>query len=234
MRTILPLLLSSILLISCSIGLDNALVNPTTAPTGPPPDAAVVTDLPTHTATISTPTFTLTPTLIGEKTRTPTSDFTATSSTFTPLPLFTPNTPTAPVAMVGFVTVFTSSPEFFKAGICEPTSVKFTAQVSNAAATAFVVLFVRFKSKQTGATSEWTSITIRTIGGGTYVHDLEADEMKAVDYFNDSWVQYQFVATDSKSREIGRTDIVTEGLSVLRCIPTPTASPIESPTKLVP
>jgi len=136
--------------------------------------------------------------------------------------------------MVGFVTVFTSKTEFYKAGVCQPTSVKFTAQVSNAAATAFVVLFVRFKSKQTGATSDWTSITIKTIGAGTYVHDLVAEEMKSVDSFNDSWVQYQFVATDSKLHEIGRTDIVSESLSVLQCIPTPTASPLASPTQLVP
>jgi hypothetical protein len=130
--------------------------------------------------------------------------------------------------MKGFVTAYASQLEFFKAGVCEPTTVKFTAQVGNPSGTAFVQLFVRFKSKRTGATSEWTSIKMSTKGAGTYTYDLVAAEMKGVASFRDSWVQFQFVATDSKINEIGRTDIFAENLSVLECVPTPT--PLISPT----
>jgi hypothetical protein len=127
--------------------------------------------------------------------------------------------------MEGFVNVFISDPEFFKPGVCEPRTVKITAQVANAAGTAFVVLFVRFKSKQTEATSEWTSITIKPLNPGTFVHDLTPQEMKGVDFFTNAWVQYQFVATDSKSNEIGRTGVFSERLSLLDCRPTPTSLP---------
>ena len=107
-----------------------------------------------------------------------------------------------------------------------PVSVKFTAQVSDIGNTAFVLLFVRFKSKQTGATGEWAdSIAMQSIGAGTFVHDLVTTEMKGLKYFVNAWVQYQFVATNSNSDKIGRTDIFSERLTLLECEVTPTASP---------
>jgi hypothetical protein len=154
--------------------------------------------------------------------------------TVTPLVLITPNTPTPAVKMRGFVTAFTSEREFFKGGPCQPVSVKFTAQASNPGGTAYVQLFLRFKSRQTGSTSEWTSITMQSIGGGTYIHDLKAGEMKGVDYFRNSWVQYQFVATDAGINEIGRTDIFDERLSMLECVPTPAPSDTVTPSVTAP
>ena len=80
--------------------------------------------------------------------------------------------------MKGFLAVNVSEKEFYKSGVCLPTTVKFTAQVSDIGSTAYVVLFVRFKSRQSDVASEWTSIKMDTIGAGTYVHDLTAEEMK--------------------------------------------------------
>jgi len=109
--------------------------------------------------------------------------------------------------------------------------VKFTAQAIDTVNTAYVVLFVRFKSKQSDVSSGWTSIKMDTIGAGTFVHDLTAEEMKGGVSFQDPWVQYQFVATKANTREIGRTDIFSERLSLLECKPTPT--PVLSPTPTV-
>jgi len=229
MKKLSILLPCAILLSSCSFNLDQILQVATNTPTAAPTYTVGPTDIPTLTPTVATATFTITPTLVGQKSPTSTPEFTATAETLTPT---TASTPTATVEMKGFVTVFTSQSEFFKAGICEPTSVKFTAQVANAAGTAFVVLFVRFKSRQTGATSEWTSITMQPLGAGTYVHDLEGAQMKALDSFNNAWVQYQLVATSAGTKEVGRTAIFNERLSLLNCVPTPTS--LESPTALVP
>ena len=86
--------------------------------------------------------------------------------------------------------------------------------MTDAANTAFVVLFARFKSKQTGTTSEWTSIGMQPSGiPGIYVHDLVSTEMKAVKLFENAWVQYQLVATDADSEQVGRTDIFDERLT---------------------
>jgi len=217
-------LFCGILLSSCSMTVEQIFLLPVDTATPVATSTLTSTDVPSSTPTIPTPTFTLTPTLAGQRTQTPTPDYTPTPGTITPLALFTPNTPTSAVKMRGFVTAFTSEKEFFRAGECVPTTVKFTAQVANPAATAFVQLFLRFKSRQSGATSEWTSITMQSIGGGTFIHDLKAEEMKGVDFFRNSWVQYQFVATDSGINEIGRTDIFDERLRLLECIPTPVPS----------
>jgi hypothetical protein len=211
------------LISACSMSVEEIFLIPTKTLTPTLTSTITPTNIPTFTATIVTPTFSLTPTLAGQRTPTLTLE-----PTLTVKPSETPVPPTltSTVAMQGFVTVFTSRADFFKAGICEPTSVKFTAQAANAAGTAFVVLFVRFKSRQTGATSEWTSITMQRLNPGTFVHDLVASEMKGVDSFPNAWVQYQLVATDSKTNEIGRTAIFDERLSVLNCVPTPTLSAI--------
>jgi hypothetical protein len=137
--------------------------------------------------------------------------------------------------MKGFVSVSVSDAVFYKGKECLPVSVKFTAQVADAANVAFVVLFVRFKSKQTATTSEWTSIEMqRGPIPGFFIHDLIPLEMKAVDGFENAWVQYQLVATDSNSNQLGRTDIFDERLSLLNCVVTPTPSSTATLTPFVP
>jgi hypothetical protein len=214
--------------------MDRVFLHPINTLTLSPTDTAAPTALPTATPTIPTATYTSTPTLTGQRTATSTPESSPTITTITPLALFTPNTATPAIVMDGFVKASTSESEFFKPGVCSPTSVKFTAQVGNPAGTGYVVLFVRFKSKLTGVTSEWTSITMQTIGAGTFVHELSAADMKGVASFRNSWVQYQFVATDSKTREIGRTGIFGDRLSVLECQPTPEASASPTGTLVVP
>ena len=112
---------------------------------------------------------------------------------------------------------------------------KFTAQVADAPNVAFVLFFVRFKSKQSDATSEWAdSIAMQSIGVGTYSHDLISSEMKATDIFENAWVQYQLVALDANSNKVGKTDTFSERLTLLECVPTPVPTASITPTVLVP
>jgi hypothetical protein len=164
--------------------------------------------------------------MIGHLAKTATPVSTPTPLTLTPLGVTLMPSPTAlalvpQVKMTGFVSVSVSSEVFYKGKECQPASTKFVVQVSDAPNTAFVVLFVRFKSKQTGTTSEWTSIAMQNAGVGTFTHDLIPLEMIALDSFENAWVQYQIVATDVNSNQVGRTDIFDERLSLLECIPTP-------------
>jgi hypothetical protein len=237
MKKIFILLICAILLSSCSvIGNQLSAATATIAPTF----TNIPADVPTVTPTVPTPTFTVTPTLVGLKTKTSTPDFTPTQLILTPLgvtllPSVTPISIVTQVPMPGFVSISVDVPEFYKGTECLPVSVKFTAQVANPANVAFVVLFVRFKSKQTGSTSEWTSIPMQKIGVGTFVHDLVPLEMKAVDYFENAWVQYQLVATDANSvNQVGRTEVFSERLSLLECVPTPVPTASITPTVLVP
>jgi hypothetical protein len=188
------------------------------------------TDIPTSTPTVPTLTYTPTPTLLGLKSATPTPEESFTPTVFTPFNMITPDTMTPSVVIEGFVSVFTSAAEFYKKG-CEPGLVKITGQVAKPLEVNFVVLFVRFKSKQTGNASEWTSIGMQHLGAGTYFHDLAAEQMKGDDAFKNAWVEYQLVATNQKSKEMGRTTIFSEKLTLLECVPTPT--PTIQPTATV-
>jgi hypothetical protein len=234
------LLLSVVLLLSaCSMTLNEILGRqPTPMPL--PSATNTPTTLPTFTATVPSPTFTASPTMVGQKTGTATPISTPTALVLTPqqvtaLPTDTPVELVPQVDMTGFVTVSVSDEVFYKGKQCQPASAKFTAKVTDAGATSFVVLFVRFKSRQTGTTSEWTSIAMQQMNiPGMYEHELVPLEMKAVDGFENAWVQYQLVATDANSKQVGRTDIFDERLSLLNCVVTPTVSPSVTPTVLTP
>lgn len=228
MKKIYICLLCALLSFSCSVLTPLATSTPVPTSTNAP------TDIPSSTPTIPTPTFTSTPTLVGQKTGTPTPELTFTPDVVASLFLFTPNTSTPSPQMTGFIAVSVSEKEFYKSGECLPTTVKFTAQASDIGATAHVDLFVRFKSKQSDTASEWTRISMDTIGAGTFVHDLTAEEMKGGITFQNPWVQYQFVATKANTREIGRTDIFSERLTLLECKPTPTPTLSPTPTVLKP
>jgi hypothetical protein len=233
------LLIFILLLSACSMTVNEFLGVQVTATAVPTFFTNTPTDMPTITPTVPSPTFTITPTMIGLKTKTSTPEFTptqliVTTEAVTPLPSATPIELVPQVAMPGFISISVSDEVFYKEKECKPASTKFTVQVSDAAKTSFVVLFVRFKSKQTGTTSEWTSITMQGAGVGMYAHDLIPLEMKAVDYFENTWVQYQLVATDASSNQIGRTGIFDERLALLECVPTPAPAASITPTVLVP
>jgi hypothetical protein len=237
------LLIFTLLLSSCSMTVDQFL--------GIPPTSTIVstftitntpTEVPSLTPTVPTPTFTETPTLVGLKTKTSTPEFTSTESTVTlvgatPLPSGTSTLFVTQVPMKGFVKVSVSDEAFYKGKACSPVSVKFTVQVTDPSAVAVVTLFVRFKSKLVNVASRWTSIIMekQAIGAGsTYTHDLVPSDMKAVDLFDNAWVQYQIVSTDANSTVVGKTDVFSDRLTLLNCVPTATPTASITPTVLKP
>lgn len=215
-------LLSAVLSFACSVGglsLGSA-VTPAPAFTS----TKTYTPIPTATPVTPTLTFTSTPTLVGLKSPTPTLESTLTS-TAGPSPVFImvdPYTATATVQMEGFISVRASVTEIYKGRKCDPSSVKFTAQVLDQNRVAYVLLFVRFRGITSGTPSEWVSFSMETIGAGTYVHDLYSDEIKNDGFYMTAWIDYQFVATTSNATEIGRTPIFKEKLKMLPCSATPT------------
>ena len=238
MKKISVIFVFALLLSACSTTVDQILGAPPT-PTTAPTFTNTPTDSPTFTPTAPTPTFTSTPTLIGLKAKTSTPESTSTALLLTPLdvtllPSATSLTLVTQVPMKGFVSITVSDEKFYKGDKCSPSSVKFTVQVADPTTAAFVVLFVRFKSKQTDATSKWTDLAMQNIGAGTFTHDLISSEMKAVDSFENAWVQYQIVSTDSKSNQLGKTEVFSERLTLLECEPTPTPAASITPTVLVP
>lgn len=233
MKKVISFLLIAFFLSSCSMTAEELFLLPTQTlpPTRVP--SVTPTQIPSSTPTIPTRTYTPSPTLIGYRspTVTPAESFTPTA--FTPFSAITPDTLTPTVEMNGFLTVFTSAAEFYKKG-CEPGSVIVTAQVAKPAETKFVVLFVRFKSKQTGSTSKWTSLGMDPLGAGTYTHVLVPSEIKYLDSFKNAWVEYQVVATNLDAMETGHTAVFSEKLTLLECVPTPTSTIEPTATVLQP
>jgi len=223
MKNICLFLILTILSASCSFTAEQIFLIPVDTSTPAPTPTKTYTPVPTSTPLTPTLTFTMTPTLVGLKTATSTPENTPTvAKTGTPLPTITLNTPTPTVQMDGFVSVLVSSNVFYKGIKCEPASVKFTVQVAESNQAAYVVLFVRFRSRNSGSISDWTSIDMQNSGAGTFVHELSSDEMKGNALFIDPWVEYQLVAVTANAREIGRTEIFKETLSMLACTSTPT------------
>ncbi len=222
MKKIFPVLLCAVLSFACAVG--GIPLGPAATPTPVSTSTKTYTPIPTATPVTPTLTFTLTPTLVGLKSPTPTPENTATN-TAGPTPVFImidPFTATATVQMDGFVSVRTSVLEFYKGRKCDPSSVKFTAQVLDQSRTAYVLLFVRFRGINSGTPSEWVSFSMDTIGAGTYIRDLYSDEIKNETYYMTAWVDYQFVATTTDGTKIGGTPVFKERLKMLPCTVTPT------------
>ena len=238
----IPLLLVFVAFLSaCSMTLNEFFGIQSTATPVPTFFTNTPTEAPTFTPTVPSPTFTSTPTLVGQIASTSTLPPTSTPLVFTPINV-TPFPSSTPVELVtqvpipGFVSISVSTDVFYKGRKCVPNSVKFTAQAADPVNTAFVLLFVRFKSKQTGTTSEWTdSIAMQASGiPGIFVHDLVPTEMKATDLFENAWVQYQLVATDAHANQLGKTDIFSERLTLSECVETPVPTVSVTPTVPVP
>lgn len=213
MKQMLSALLCAVLSVSCSMGQFLPVMEETSALPSPTDTFA---PSPTRTPIPPTLTFTPTPTFIplrSGETATPTLE------SATPLAQAAIGTPTPTVQMKGFLSVNVSPREFYKGGNCEPYSAKFIAQVADPVASAHVLLFVRFRSVQSGNAAGWTSIPMETIGAGTFTHELTSDQVVGEMLYRDSWVEYQIVITNASGREIGRTGIFRESLLVLECVP---------------
>ncbi|MDP1548066.1 MAG: hypothetical protein Q8L87_18805 [Anaerolineales bacterium] len=200
---------------------------PVSSPTPALTSTNTYTPVPTATPVTPTLTFTPTPTLSGVKPPTPTLEDTATPVVIvTPFDLITPNiTPLPTIQMDGFISILASRDTFYKGTKCSPSSVRFTVQVSDPVNIKYVLLFARFKSLRAERASKWTSISMQTVGAGTFVHDLSSEQMLEDAFFQSAWVEYQLVGTTQSGKEAGRTDIFKERLTMLECIPIPTMTP---------
>jgi hypothetical protein len=223
------MLLTAISLAACSFTPEQLLFLPTRTPSPAPTEVLSPTPRPSSTPTAPTPTFTLTPTMIGVKTPTITDTPTSTQP---PISQITPATRTPLIQLEGFTKINVSTDKFYISG-CEPHSAVFTAYVGNLDV-GWVFLFVRFKSAVTGSTSEWTNFQMQNISQGIYSYELLAQVMKGYGSFDDPWIQYQLAARDINNKEVGRTQVFDELISLVttavECTPTPTSTSTETAT----
>ena len=167
------------------------------------------------TATLPTPTFTDTPTLISFG---PTQTASNTPTETSPIPvLVTPGTSTPPPGDTGFASVLLSATHIYW-GVCDPNQVTFTAQVVDTEQVFSVVLFVRLKDQKSDDTTDWnTGIAMNGKGNGTFTYTLKAKSIDGYNSYLNAWVYYQLVATDAGNNVLGRTAVYTQSLALSPC-----------------
>lgn len=226
-------LLLAMILSGCA--LPGGLLSPPAAPTASgPTSTAEPSATASLTPTVPTPTYTPTPTLLGGPPATKTPLATATQvETETPTPgpeeSETPEgTPTF-VQLVqggvpgGFVSVLLSSPSVYwgeKTGEpeCPNSSVAVVVQAGQSSRVDKVSIFLRFKSKQSGVTSAWSSgYVMENRGGGTFAYTIEPEKISGYDYYPDAWIQMQFVSTNAAFAILDRSPVYGETLGVKAC-----------------
>ena len=199
-------------------------------PDSSPPPAATNTiyvtpsDTATLTATMPTPTFTGTPTLIG-------GGFTATPSladlteipAITGSPMDTTLTPIIPAVSlatppgVGFTSVKISGNILRWKG-CDPSSITFTAHVSDPINEVAVLLFLRLKNQTTGEMTKWGAGAIMNGDAtGTFTYTITVDNVTHYHDFPGAWLQYQFVALDVHFNHVGYTQPYLNSITVSPC-----------------
>ena len=208
-----------LLLPACSVLDVTNILSPLFTPTPAPLATSTVyltpSDTPTITATLPTPTFTDTPTLIGagssatpSVTETPTSVFS--SSIGGTNSLLTPQN-------MGFTMVQVSG-NILRWGSCEPTSITFTAHVVDPVTETGVLLFLGLKNPTTGESTGLKGGAIMNGDKtGTFTYIVTVKNITDYQDFPGAWLQYQLVATDSSHHSVDRTQVYLNSITISPC-----------------
>lgn len=150
--------------------------------------------------------------------------------TNTPFPTFTATTlPTITLEPID-PSLFTPSPNIF-GGIQKSTnlivwgstcdgdrSILFKVQVQPAKRLKYVTLWYRLQDKYSGRNTDWGGGAIlKDNDQGTYFYKLELSQINNYIFYEDAWLQYQFVASTLTQKVLGRSVVSRTDVSVTHC-----------------
>ena len=212
----IPIILA---LSACSF---NDVVSLLVTPTAPPVDTSTPTVVytpsytPTITPTQPTPTFTLTPTLAGAD---PVDDA-------LPTLILIPTATQAPQTSFfgspdSLLTSMSVSSDILYWGYCDdPHYVDFDVRLVNTVRVKYVLLFMRLVDKEGRQSTAWGGGAImKKVAGSYYTYRVRPGNIVHYDEFEDAWIQYQVVVTTSSLRELARTPVYREELTLKWCRP---------------
>lgn len=150
--------------------------------------------------------------------------------TNTPLPTYTATfRPTITLEAID-PSLFTPSPNLFLTvskstslivwgSTCEgDRSIRFTAQVLPAKRLRYVTLWYRLQDKYSGRHTDWGGGAIfKDNDQGTYFYTLELNQIHRYKFFEDAWLQYQFVASTATQKVLGRSVVSRSEVSLTHC-----------------
>jgi hypothetical protein len=174
-----------------------------------------------------TPTFTVIPELTISPSITPTFTDTITPS---PSPSMTPTLTPTTGEMVFVPSVSENS---IKVGSCSPNQTTIQVQITPNDAIKYVFLFVHLKDQSSDETTAWNDgyAMQSTSTPGVYRFTLKTASLEDNRKFSSAYLWYQFVATDKKNTNIGRSKVMGD-VVVSRCGSNPVIElpPITLPT----
>ncbi len=173
------------------------------------------TRLPSETPTITntpTPVFTRTPFASRTATQRPTITFPAPN-----LSVLTPGSPIFSIVQI--------SGGLIQWGRCGgPDAINFTVRVNKVPRLYYVLLFMRMQDKYTSLGTEWGGGAIMSGNKGVYTYTVSVDNISRYQDFDDAWLQYQIVASDSYLNHLGSSLVYYDDISITHCA-TPTPVP---------
>lgn len=205
-------------LTACSFDDVVALLVTPTAPVDMSTPTVVYTPsyTPTITPTQPTPTYTVTPTLVGA----------APFDDALPTLILIPTATQAPQtsffgASDSLLTSLSVSSDILYWGYCDdPHYVDFDVRLVNTVRVKYVLLFMRLVDKEGRQSTAWGGGAIMNkVAGSYYTYHVRPGNISHYEEFKDAWIQYQVVVTTSSLRELARTPVYMEELTLKWCRP---------------
>jgi len=201
--------------------LDNSLARAhIPADTSTPEAAGTPTQTPTIAPTQPTPTFTVTPTLIGDAPPPTVSDDDI--PTLTPLPTLTQKPQTSFLGLSGsLIQSMSVSSDVLTWGYCEGIHyVDFDVRLANNLRVAYVLLFLRLVDKGGNQSTGWGGGAImKKVSGTHYTYRVAPENISHYEEFKDAWIEYQIVAATGSLKSLDRTPVYRHSLSLEWCRP---------------
>jgi hypothetical protein len=151
-----------------------------------------------------TPTLTDTPEITISPTITPTG-------TLTPTPTPTPTATATLTPTAGEMVFVPSASEYdLKVGSCSPNQTVIEVSITPNDRIKYVYLFVHLKDQNSSKTTSWNDgFAMQSTGTpGVYRFKLKTSALEDNSKFSSAYLLYQFVATDQKNANIGRSEVL--------------------------
>jgi len=169
------------------------------------------------------PTFTTTPTLLGESGGGVVDD---TGATAVPLPTLyvVPTATAAPKTTLfggqdSIILSMALSNDILFWGYCDaPHYVDVDVRLANTIRVTNVLLFMRLVDKGGNQSTAWGGGAImENVTGGYYTYRLRPENIAHYEEFKDAWIEYQVVVLTYGFRSLGRSPVYREEFSLRKC-----------------
>lgn len=199
----------------------------------PTPAPVLPTNTPEPTVTLVSDSYTSTPDLFAVNTEGPTATLPSGTQrvTNTPTPRSSPTTrPTITLEPVD-TTLFTPGPQPFTllsksttqlvwGSTCDGArSIKFVVQLTvPLRRLKYVTLWYRLQDKYSARQTEWQGGAIMSDNDrGSYFYTLELNQIRRYEYYEDAWLQFQFVASNIYLHRLGASVVDRNSVSLTHC-----------------